>query len=208
MSKRKSNSDGDDAWLWESVTRSVKPIAKRRIVPSQDPEASAAPKRTGKSSIKNQQTKIDDQREVCGDEEVSGSWLHTRKGADLSHGSALGLDRRTAERFRRGLMPIEGTLDLHGHNRASGRQALKCFLTNHQAAGRRCVLIITGKGLKEDWSIGVLRQAVPQWLNTEEFRKLILAFAYARPHHGGRGALYILLRRNRQKAKRLSCNLR
>ena len=205
MSSRKSNSDDDDVRLWESVTRSVKPIARRGIISSQRPETSALPKKTGGSSTKNRQTNIDDRREARGGGEASDTRSHTRNVADLSHGSAPGLDRRTAQRFRRGLMPIEATLDLHGHNRASGRQVLKSFLTNHQAAGRRCVLIITGRGLKDDWSVGVLRQAVPRWLNTEEFRKLVLAFAYARPNHGGRGALYILLRRNRQKAKPMSC---
>ncbi len=205
MSSRKSNGDDDDVRLWESVTRSVKPIARRGIVSSRGPETSAPSKKTGKPSTENRPTDIDDRRAARGSEEASDTRSHARNGAGLSHGSAPGLDRRTAERFRRGLMPIEATLDLHGHNRTTGRQALKSFLTNHQAAGRRCVLIVTGKGLKNDWSVGVLRQAVPRWLNTEEFRKLVLAFAYARPHHGGRGALYVLLRRNRGKARRLSC---
>ena len=94
-------------------------------------------------------------------------------------------------------MPIEAKLDLHGHTRESGRQALTGFLRAHRAAGRRCVLVVTGKGLKDDWSVGALRQALPGWLNAPDLRRLILAYCQAQPQHGGSGAVYILLRRER-----------
>jgi DNA-nicking Smr family endonuclease len=38
---------------------------------------------------------------------------------------------------------------------------------------------------------------VPKWLNQPEHRARIVAFAAARPQHGGSGALYVLLRRRR-----------
>ncbi len=118
--------------------------------------------------------------------------------AGLEHGDTPGIDKRTAARFKRGLMPIEATLDLHGHSRDSAQSALTAFLQAHQAAGRRCVLVITGKGLKgETWSPGVLRTAVPGWLNAPPLRAIVLSFAYAQPQHGGSGALYVLLKRNR-----------
>ena len=103
----------------------------------------------------------------------------------------------TATRFRRGLMPIDAKLDLHGHTQATGRTAFAGFLRAHRAAGRRCVLVVTGKGLKDDWSVGALRQALPGWLNAPDLRRLILAFCHAQPQHGGSGAVYILLRRER-----------
>ena len=94
---------------------------------------------------------------------------------------------------------FDAKLDLHGHTRESGRQALTGFLRAHRAAGRRCVLVVTGKGLKDDWSVGALRQALPDWLNAPDLRRLILAFCHAQPQHGGSGAVYILLRRERGK---------
>ena len=61
--------------------------------------------------------------------------------------------------------------------------------------------MITGKGLKGDtWSPGVLREAVPGWLNAPPLRGIVLSFAYAQPQHGGSGALYVLLKRRRDKA--------
>lgn len=114
-----------------------------------------------------------------------------------------GLDRRTAERLRRGQLPIEGTLDLHGHHQIAAHRALNAFIAASQAAGRRCVLVVHGRGdpalLAKPTSEGrgVLRQNVPRWLAEPELAGRILGSAPARPEHGGGGALYVLLRRRR-----------
>ena len=58
---------------------------------------------------------------------------------------------------------------------------------------------MTGKGLRAtaESPAGVLRAAVPRWLNEPPNRARILAFAPARDRHGGAGALYVLLKRLR-----------
>ena len=113
---------------------------------------------------------------------------------DLRHGAATGLDKRSLARLRRGMLPIEGTIDLHGMTQAEAHAALHQFIAGSQQRGRRCVLVITGKGSHSE---GVLRSAVPHWLNLPATRSLVLAFAYATPAHGGAGALYVLLKRRR-----------
>lgn len=115
----------------------------------------------------------------------------------LSHGSTAGLDRRNAERLKRGKMAIEATLDLHGMTQAQAHGALNRFIHGSEAAGRRCVLVITGKGIAKE-SGGVLRNQVPNWLNEPGNRERILAFNYAQQSHGGTGALYVLLKRRRE----------
>jgi len=109
----------------------------------------------------------------------------------LAPGRAPGVDRRTAERLRRGQLAIEARLDLHGMTRAEAHRALTGFLATAQESGRRVVLVITGKGQ------GVLKDAVPRWLNEGATRARILLFAHAQPKHGGNGALYVLLKRLR-----------
>jgi DNA-nicking Smr family endonuclease len=99
-------------------------------------------------------------------------------------------------KLRRGQLPIEARIDLHGMTQIEAHRALGAFLSNQQAAGRRCVLVITGKG-SGNGSSGVLRSQVPRWLNERGNRELMLAFDYARPQDGGEGALYVLLKRNR-----------
>ncbi len=107
------------------------------------------------------------------------------------------MDRRTADRFRRGKLPIEARLDLHGHYQDAAYYALNEFIADSAAADRRMVLVITGRGSRE--GSGVLRARLPQWLNQPPCRDRVLAFTAARPEHGGDGAFYVLLKRNRDR---------
>ncbi len=122
-------------------------------------------------------------------------------------GTIAGLDRRSAEKLRRGRMEIDARIDLHGMTQAQAHAALNRFLSGTHSAGARCVLVITGKGaprgeaepgIMPDRSRGVLRAMVPQWLGEPENRARIVAVQPAQLRHGGGGALYVLLRRHRQ----------
>lgn len=105
-----------------------------------------------------------------------------------------GIDRANAERLKRGLHRIEARLDLHGMTQAEAHGALAAFIAASRTAGRRCVLVITGRGLGQNGP-GVLKSSVPRWLEELELRRHILAIAPAQPQHGGPGASYLLLRR-------------
>ena len=115
-----------------------------------------------------------------------------RSSAALDPHRPVSLDRRTWLRLKRGQVSIEQTLDLHGRTQQEAHGALARFLAAAQAAGSRCVLVVTGKGLE---SGGTLRHMVPRWLNESANRERIVAFAPAQARHGGTGALYVLLRR-------------
>ncbi len=106
------------------------------------------------------------------------------------------IDRRTAQKFSRGQMEIEGRLDLHGMTQMQAREALRHFITRSHDQGKRCVLVITGKGGRTDRP-GVLRQKLPEFLADGGLSDIILKTARARPQHGGDGAVYVLLRRKR-----------
>ena len=114
----------------------------------------------------------------------------------LTHGNAPGLDRRTQINLRRGKVGIEARIDLHGMTQEQAHHALGDFLADQQAAGRRSVLVITGKGRgKDGGGTGILREAVPKWLNEGANRNMVRAFSHAAPKDGGEGALYVLLKR-------------
>jgi DNA-nicking Smr family endonuclease len=112
-----------------------------------------------------------------------------------------GIDRANAERLKRGLHPIEARLDLHGKTQAEAHGALAAFIHSSSDAGRRCVLVITGRGFGPSGP-GVLKSAVPKWLEEVGLRGKILAIAPAQPRDGGAGALYLLLRRRRPEPPR------
>jgi len=105
-----------------------------------------------------------------------------------------GIDRANAERLKRGKHPVEARLDLHGMTQDEAHRALAVFIRGARAGGKRCVLVITGRGRAGG---GVLRGAVPRWLDEPEIRPHLLAIATAQPRDGGAGALYIMLRRTR-----------
>ena len=95
-------------------------------------------------------------------------------------------------KLRRGLYPIDARIDLHGLTQAEAYERLVAFLAACQARGNRCVLVITGRGVRHG---GTLRSMTPRWLDEPPNRPRVLAFAQAQLHHGGEGALYVLLRR-------------
>jgi DNA-nicking Smr family endonuclease len=106
----------------------------------------------------------------------------------------INADRRTWEKLKRGKIPIERRLDLHGRTQLEAHEALNGFLGMAAASGMRCVLIVTGKGIDGQ---GVLRQMVPRWLAEPGNREKIVTYCTAHPRHGGAGALYVLIKRRR-----------
>lgn len=170
--------------LWREVTGDVKPLVKRSAgePPSAAPPPTPPPAKPRKPP-------------ATAKAKAPAPPAPPRAQA-LSHGASPGVDRRTADKLRRGQMPIEASLDLHGMTQAEAHGRLVAFVEAHQAEGRRCVLVVTGKGAWRQEG-GVLRDAVPRWLNAPELRPRILSFSHAQPKDGGEGALYILLKRLR-----------
>mgnify|MGYP000701058159 CR=1 FL=1 len=110
-----------------------------------------------------------------------------------------GVDRRTADRLKRGRLGIDARIDLHGMTRHAAQDALLGFIDRAHAQAYRCVLVITGKGSRGG-EAGVLRSEVPRWLNLPHVRKKVVAVTQAQQRHGGGGAYYVLLRRRRGDA--------
>lgn len=170
----------DDAALWAQVVSDVTPLSGRRDVIS----------RLGVSP-----PKISPKRIIPGTPEQPPRQAMFM-GRDI--------DRNTARRLKRGEMDIEGRIDLHGMNQGQARQALIGFIRGAEQAGKRCVLVITGKGNSrrnaEGWletTPGVLKRNVPDWLYESELQGIVLNAVPARPKDGGDGALYVYLRRRR-----------
>jgi DNA-nicking Smr family endonuclease len=96
--------------------------------------------------------------------------------------------------LRRGLLPIDGRLDLHGMTASQAQDALVEFLRTMRARNERCVLVIHGKGERHAGA-GVLRGEIAAWLSQGKAREHVAAFATARDEDGGEGAVYVALRR-------------
>ena len=110
-------------------------------------------------------------------------------------GLAPGVDRRLLRRLRRGEYAVQSHLDLHGMRSDEAKHAVDEFIRESQRAGRRCVLIVHGRGLRSKDHVPVLKEKLVVQLSHGRIGKQVLAFATARPHDGGAGAVYVLLRR-------------
>lgn len=168
----------EDRILWSKVAGSVTPLPGRNVpsMPAEiEPEekpAAPAPRRSASVSVQAKPV----------------------TGAEAGPG---GLDRLTRRKLAKGRVPIEGKVDLHGLTQREAHGLLLSFLSQARAAGRRHVLIVTGKGSSMG-SEGILRRAVPQWFSTAAFRGLVSGYEDASRGHGGSGALYVRLRRVRE----------
>jgi DNA-nicking Smr family endonuclease len=113
------------------------------------------------------------------------------------------MDRKSYSRMKKGRLAPESRIDLHGMTAAQAHAALTRFILTAISEERRLVLVITGKGRQSDddgpipMRHGVLRHQVPHWLHTPPLKPYVLQIAEAHLKHGGQGALYVYLRRNR-----------
>ncbi len=114
---------------------------------------------------------------------------------ELIEGGAPDLDRRVLKALRKGDYALQGRLDLHGMTQPQAKEAVEAFLLGARRDGKRCVLIVHGKGLNSADQIPVLKAQLKGWLARGRVSKSVLAFTSARPQDGGTGALYVLLRR-------------
>jgi len=115
-----------------------------------------------------------------------------------------GIEPNLKQRLVRGREEIDGTIDLHGMRQVEAHAALIRFVLARHARGDRTLLVITGKGLKklsDDAAViierGVLRQMLPIWLTEPNLSPLVAGWDMAAQNHGGDGAFYVRLRRER-----------
>ena len=106
------------------------------------------------------------------------------------------IEKPVIRKLSRGRLPIDGRIDLHGLTQSEAHNLLFGFLARAHERGLRHVLVITGKGASRG-SEGALKRSVPVWLSKPEFSFLISGYEGAARGHGGEGALYIRLRREK-----------
>ena len=109
------------------------------------------------------------------------------------------LDGGWDKKLRQGKITPDRRIDLHGFGLDDAWETIDRGLASAIAAGSRVVLLITGHPPKGEPPVarGRIRGAVHDWLGASRHADAIAAVRPAAPAHGGRGALYIVLRRRR-----------
>ena len=115
---------------------------------------------------------------------------------EFTEGSVKGLDPRVMKKLKSGGMAWQAYLDLHGLRVEEARVEINAFIREQRMKGRRCLLVVHGRGKHSFDQKPVLKERLIQWMTQGFLHKDILAFVTARPHDGGAGAMYLLLRKN------------
>ncbi len=191
MKKKKTKSlSEDDVEIW---LRTVSGVEKKSVLKESETVALVEQKVKGKRSIPL----------------IKNTYLK-EKSIEIEPKAALAnllsnrsVDKRVSSKMKAGKIDPEATLDLHGYRLTQAKSALRGFLFRAYESKKRLVLIITGKGkpkAERDLNLdyrGVLRNEVPVWLEEAPLAGLILSVKKANSKHGGGGALYVYLRKNK-----------
>lgn len=178
----------DDGTLFRHAMDGVRPLVDRERV-----------ERAAPASAPRVPVSEEDEALAALSDLVSGT-----RGFDIAEtreyveGHVVGLDPRLVRKLRRGEFAWQAHLDLHGMTAAPARAAVERFVLDAVRTGLRCVLIVHGRGLNSKDQVPVLKERMKSWLARGRIARAVLAFASARPHDGGAGALYVLLRRDRR----------
>ena len=190
MKRRKFGQlSGADKALWDKVTDQLSPI-----------EADLVPKLRPTKQIA---------RRPLSERTLPLEWQALGVPEPRAH-----MDRKTKRRIAKGQVDIDGVLDLHGLTKEQAYIKLRRRLDLAVRHHNRCLLVITGKGGKRfsqlnstpaaartrsdfDQDSGILRNIVPEWLRGADCRPYVQSYTPADAAHGGDGALYVMLRKNR-----------
>ena len=109
--------------------------------------------------------------------------------------------------IRKGSFHINKKIDFHGKSLIESEEQFNNTIIESYKSGERCLLFVTGKGLfkaknheesdKPKLYHGIIRSSFVEWVRSKKFSKYILSFEQASIEHGGDGAFYIYLRKNK-----------
>lgn len=190
MSRRRLKPEEQE--LWQKVTHSATPLpqALRRTEKPQKPQVRRKPE--------SEPMDLSKAFGIGTRRESPKSSVSTPKPASPTKPV---MDKKTFGKMRRGKLVPEARIDLHGMTLDQAHPALTKFILTSYSRGFRLVLVITGKGQRDDphdpipRQRGVLKRQVPMWLKMAPLNTAVMDVADAHIRHGGGGAYYVYLRR-------------
>ena len=109
--------------------------------------------------------------------------------------------------IKKNILKIDKKIDFHGKSLLEAEEIFSSSIVECFNKNKRCLLFVTGKGVfkKKDYDYsnkpklyyGVIRAAFFNWVKSKNYSKHILSFEQASIEHGGDGAFYVYLRKNK-----------
>jgi DNA-nicking Smr family endonuclease len=179
-------SDEDKA-LFREHMRSVKPLKEKNLRLKPVRTRSPIPPKKCPAPEMEQQKKY-----YLSDTIINEVLSHTT----LSYAQSS-LSQQRFKALKNGHISWEARLDLHGLAREKAEDALCRFIHFQAQNNTRCLLVIHGKGGREG-TPPLIKNLVNRWLPQMDE---VLAFHSALPKDGGTGAVYVLLKKNKDNKK-------
>ena len=133
--------------------------------------------------------------------------LEIEKKTDAKH-SHFSLEKSNIRKnIKKNILKIYKKIDFHGRGLLEAEEIFSSSIVECFNKNKRCLLFVTGKGIfkKIDYDYsnkpklyhGVIRAAFFNWVKDKNYSKYILSFEQASIEHGGDGAFYVYLRKNK-----------
>mgnify|MGYP001495263371 FL=1 len=177
--------NNDDVFLKQM--KGVSPIKKNNRIKKEDPKINY---KSGKKNIEKKPEVITPNVNTL----IKNSEFSLEK-IDLKKG------------IKKGSFHIDKKVDFHGKSLLESEEQFNNTIIESYNSGQRCLLFVTGKGLfksknyeesyKPKLYHGIIRASFIEWVRSKKFSKHILSFEQASIEHGGDGAFYVYLRKNK-----------
>ena len=188
-----------DADLFAAAMAGVKPLKRKRAAASRVPAVEAKSEVAKSSAARSAKPKPKNELPQ------KPRPLPVRPSVPDLSPDGRQFDRDVSRALSRRRLSPEATIDLHGMTLAVAERAVTRFLERATAQDMRVVLVVTGKGLRQEGGRtidGRIRGEFVGWLNRGDNRERVRAVRAAHAHHGGTGAFYLLLRRRSSASSR------
>ena len=184
----KTPEDENDSKSFSEMIKGVKPLSQDKI----DPDATPKPKASLKSNDPPLSGADSAKWQSLGELE----YVTPASPDEVLSFVRGGIQDKLKAKLKKGLIPFESKIDLHGATVKQAGKELQHAIEYAYSSGQRCILVVHGRGKGSFDNKPALKTHVNYWL-----RELpqVLAFHSAQAKHGGVGALYVLLKRQRDK---------
>lgn len=187
-------SHNEDKALFRAMMRDVTPLKHRKkisVETPRQPQNNPAEKNSANQPLQPSMKK----KALSSIPPLSSVYSEAVCSEDILSFCSPTLPAKRFQQLKKGEIPFEAVLDLHGFNVDRARESLCHFILEQSSRNTLCILIIHGKGnLRGEKP--VIKNHTNHWL-----RQIpqVLGFHSARPKHGGPGALYVLLKRDKSR---------
>ncbi len=175
----------DDRRLWHSVTGDIAPL-KGRALPDTPVEVTEAAEETKKPAPRQQARPL--------------------PPLPPEPPSTPSLDRNTAKRLKSGKIRPDAKVDLHGLTLDEANSRVHATVAQALERGHRLLLVVTGRGGKKlasaEQGTGRIRASLETWIRNGPHRHRVVDIRQAHVSHGGEGAYYVYLKKNRVEGAR------